>query len=49
MEHYTTMCFPCCWTTHSRRRRHWPMARSVASRAWVRHPAARRTHWIFDL
>jgi len=21
---------PCCWTTHSSRRRHWSMARSVA-------------------
>jgi len=27
---------PCCWTTHSSRRRRWPMARSVASPAWYR-------------
>ena len=33
---------PCCWTTHSSRRRHWPMARSVASPAWVRPGVARR-------
>ena len=26
---------PCCWTTHSSRRRHWPMARSMT--AWERH------------
>ena len=36
------------WTTHSSRQRHWAMARSVASPAWVRRPAARRTHWTFD-
>ena len=36
------------WTTHSSRQRHWAMAQSVASPAWVRHPAARRTHWTFD-
>jgi len=24
-----SMCPPCCWTTHSSRRRHWPMARSM--------------------
>ena len=24
-----SMCPPCCWTTHSSQRRHWPMARSV--------------------
>ena len=24
-----SMCRPCCWTTHSSRRRHWPMARSM--------------------
>ena len=23
------MCPPCCWKTHSSRRRHWPMARSM--------------------
>ena len=23
------MCPPCCWTTHSSRRRHWPTARSM--------------------
>jgi len=22
-----SMCPPCCWTTHSSWRRHWPMAR----------------------
>ena len=40
---------PCCWTTHSSRRRHWAMVRSVASPAWVRRPAARWTHWTFDI
>jgi len=34
---------------HSSRRRHWAMARSVASPAWVRRPAARRTYWTFDV
>ena len=24
-----SMCLPCCWTTHSSRRRHWPMAWSM--------------------
>ena len=23
------MCPPCCWKTHSSRRRHWPMTRSM--------------------
>jgi len=40
---------PCCWKTRSSRRRHWSMPRSVASPAWMRRPAARRTHWTFDV
>jgi len=24
-----SMCLPCCWTTHSSRRRHWLMAPSI--------------------
>jgi len=25
----SSICPPCCWATHSTRRRHWPMAWSV--------------------
>ena len=44
-----SVCSPCCWTTHSSRRRHWSRHWSVASPAWVRRPAARRIHWTFDV
>jgi len=40
-----SMCPPCCWTTHSSRRRYWSRHWSVSSPAWVRRPAASRIHW----
>jgi len=40
---------PCCWTTHSSRRRHWSRHWSVASPASMRRPAARGIHWTFDV
>jgi len=26
---FNVTCPPCCWTTHSSRQRHWPMAQST--------------------
>ena len=49
-----SMCPPCCWTTHSSRRRQWPMARSMKRcdnlpTQWRSLASAAWLSWIVDV